>query len=378
MNGNSFGKIFRITTWGESHGLALGAVIDGCPSGLPLSLDDFAADLGRRQGGGASFSTPRKEADQVEIESGVFEGFTTGTPISLRIPNLTQKSSDYEEYRHTFRPGHADLTTFLKHGHRDHRGGGRASARETVARVAAGTIAKKILKTFGAEVVAWVERVGGESMPEAAQAAALELPLAELIAIRNASSLLVPWSGATAWEKTVEDLRSKNDSLGGFVRCRVDGLPVALGEPTFDKLGALLGHSLLSLPAAVSVEIGGGEKLSRLPGSLVRDEIQQTSDGPRPTTNRHGGLLGGMTTGLPLLVGVGFHAPTSIPQKISTVDVQGTHKEITVGGRHDAFPLPRAVPMVEAMVAITLVDALLRAGLCPATFCVATASNQKS
>jgi chorismate synthase len=358
MNGNSFGTIFRITTWGESHGPALGAVIDGCPSGLPLAPEDFEMDMLRRQGGGASFTTPRKETDKVEIESGVFEGRTTGTPIALRIQNAAQRSSDYEEFRDAFRPGHADLTTHLKHGHRDHRGGGRSSARETAARVAAGVVAKKLLQLSAVDMAAWVERVGPMSVDGEETHA---LSLAEIRRQRDASPLGLPGSTAEV-QAAVEALRAVGDSWGGLVRCRVDGLTPGIGEPVFDKLGALLGHGLLSLPAAVSFAIGGGELSSHLPGSALRDPIGSSL---RPTENRHGGVLGGMTTGMPLLLAVAFHAPTSIPRPIATVDKNGSAKAITVTGRHDAFPLPRALPMVEAMVAVTLVDAYLRAGRIP-------------
>jgi chorismate synthase len=359
MNGNSFGTIFRITTWGESHGPALGVVIDGCPSGLALSPEDFRTDLARRQGGKNDFATPRKEADEVEIESGVFEGLTTGTPIALRIRNQSQKSQDYDALKNVFRPGHADLTTHLKHGIRDHRGGGRSSARETTARVAAGVVAKKILGRAGAEIAAWVKRAG----PLEAETSD-DLSLEEIRKARDASPLAMP-SAPPEIEAAVNALRAAGDSWGGALRCRIDGLPAGLGEPLFDKLGALLGHALLSLPAAVAFEVGGGMHMSRLPGSAIRDPIVPTPAGPRPESNAHGGLLGGLSTGLPLFLEVSFHAPTSIPRPVSTTTLDGKETEISVGGRHDAFPLPRAVPMVEAMAAITLVDALLRAGRIP-------------
>jgi chorismate synthase len=359
MNGNSFGTIFRVTTWGESHGPALGAVIDGCPAGLPLVAEDFRNDMERRQGGRAAFTTPRKEADLVRIESGVFEGVTTGTPISLRLENNSQQSADYEELRDRFRPGHADLTTHLKHGRRDHRGGGRSSARETAARVAAGVVAKKLLGLFQVDTAAWLERVGPLTV-EGAEEFKL-LPLDVIRKLRDASPLALP-GGTAEMESAVHTLREAGDSWGGFLRCRVDGLAPGLGEPVFDKLGALLGHGLLSLPAAVSFEIGGVEAASHLPGSALRDPIGEEL---KPLTNRHGGVLGGMSTGLPLFVGVAFHAPTSIPRPIATVDAAGNPHEILVQGRHDSFPLPRAVPMVEAMVALTLADAYLRAGRIP-------------
>jgi chorismate synthase len=363
MNGNSFGTIFRITTWGESHGTALGAVVDGCPAGLALAPEDFLADMARRRGGGSNFTTPRKEDDTVEIESGVFEGITTGAPIALRISSSAQRSSDYEAFRGRPRPGHADLTAFLKHGHVDHRGGGRFSARETAARVAAGVIAKKLLAHVGAEVAAWIDRVGPLAIDEESAEEALTLPLAALAKKRDASPLFTPAANAAELLEAAERLRAAGDSWGGSLRCRVDGLPVGLGEPTFDKLQATLAHGLMSLPAAVAYEVGGGRAYSELPGSGLRDPIVNTPAGPRPDSNRHGGLLGGLTTGHPLLIGISFHAPTSIPRPIESVNTAtGEAVTLTVGGRHDSFPLPRAVPMVEAMVAITIADALLRAG----------------
>ncbi|RZA01832.1 MAG: chorismate synthase [Proteobacteria bacterium] len=366
MNGNSFGTIFRITTWGESHGGALGVIVDGCPSGLALAPQDFAEDMARRRGGGNSFTTPRKEADLVEIESGVFEGITTGAPIALRIVSSAQKSSDYEEFRGRPRPGHADLTAYLKHGHVDHRGGGRFSARETAARAAAGVVAKKLLAHVGAEVTAWIDRVGPLAIEDEDQDWANSASLTDLKARRDASPLLTPARNADVLLGAAERLREAGDSWGGSLRCRVDGLPVGLGEPIFDKLPAVLAHALMSLPAAVAFEIGGGRAASDLPGSALRDPIVATKAGPRPESNQHGGIQGGLTTGLPLYLGVSFHAPTSIPRPIQSVDLKtGEAVTLTVGGRHDAFPLPRAVPMVEAMVAIVLADALLRAGRLP-------------
>jgi chorismate synthase len=361
MNGNRFGTLFQVTTWGESHGSSLGALVDGCPSGLSLSEHDFQAEMARRQGGGASsIATTRKEADQVLLESGVFEGRTLGTPICLRIVNGEQKSEHYDEFRDVPRPGHADLTTHFKHGHRDHRGGGRASARETASRVAAGVVAKKILATQGITLAAWLSAAG----PHEGDARELEyVSLAEICARRDASALGSPYSSAGDWSREAEDLRALGESWGGRISCRADGLPLGLGEPLFDKLGALLAHGLMSLPAAVAFEVGGGLAMSRARGTEIRDPI---TSGPTPGGNRHGGLLGGMTSGLPLLVSVAFHGPTSVPQKISSVNLKtGAPAEISVTGRHDAFPLPRALVVVEAMVAITLADALLRAGRVP-------------
>ncbi len=363
MNGNRIGTIFQVTTWGESHGPALGAVIDGCPSCLSLAEDDFKADMGRRQGGGASFATPRKETDLVRIESGVFEGRTTGTPISLRIENTTQNSAEYEAYRQVPRPGHADLTTFLKHKHRDHRGGGRSSARETAARVAAGVVAKKLLSTQGIDIVAWLTRAGPLEASEQERITVENLPSEQLRASRDHSLLGAPFAAAEKWAEAAEQLKKSGNSWGGAVCCRVQNLPAGLGEPIFDKLNALFAHALMSLPAAVACEIGGGLRLSRMLGSEIRDPIGIEQGNPAPLRNHHGGLLGGMSTGLPLLLGVSFHGPTSLPGPIQSVHLEtGDSTEISVGGRHDAFPLPRVLPVVEAMVAIILADALLRAG----------------
>ena len=345
MNGNSFGQIFRVTTWGESHGPSLGAIVDGCPAGLRLSAADFEPDMALRQGGGAAYTTPRKENDTVHIESGVFEGISTGTPLCLRLVNENQKSEDYDPFKGIFRPGHADLTTHLKHGHRDHRGGGRSSARETAARVAAGVVAKKILSHLGVELAAWISQAGPHALPEESSIQKIRekrLPLPAFL------------------ESELQALREKGDSWGGTVSCRVENLPPGLGEPVFDKLGALLAHACMSLPASVGFEIGGIS--SALPGSQIRDPIGVVNGKIQPLSNNHGGVLGGMSTGLPLLLAVKFHAPTSVPKPIGTVSAKGEEKEIVVGGRHDAFPLPRAIPMLEAMVAITLVDCLLRAG----------------
>ncbi|NUM88272.1 MAG: chorismate synthase [Bdellovibrionales bacterium] len=360
MNGNSFGVLFRVTTWGESHGPALGAVIDGCPGGIPLSPADFIPEMRRRQGGHDAHSTPRKEADQVEIESGVFEGRTTGTPIALRIRNDEARPGDYEAYRNVPRPGHADLTTFWKEGVRDHRGGGRASARETAARVAAGVVAGKIL--HGVDLVGCVSRVGDT---------AVDLPaISEIRPLAEHHPLRLPVRSAPALEERVTRARELGDSLGGAVTLLISGLPRGLGEPVFDKAGAVLAHALMSLPAATGVEAGGGIPLSLLPGSEARDPIRAVGgearaggkirvDGPR-----HGGLLGGITTGEILRVTVHFHAPTSIPLEIDSVDLKsGTGVRVKVEGRHDSFPLPRAVPMVEAMAKIALADLWLRAGV---------------
>lgn len=360
MNGNTFGTIFRVTTWGESHGESLGAIVDGCPSELPLTADDFTEDMARRQGGGGPHATPRKEPDRVAIESGVYAGLTTGTPICLRIINENTRPGDYAAHEDVPRPGHGDYTTWMKHGHRDHRGGGRSSARETAARVAAGAIARKILAWKGVRVAGFVRRIGTHKIKELPETFTLD----ELIdkRDRNALALPLPEASLPVWEKFIQEVRASGDSMGGAVECWVDGLPTGLGEPVFDKLAACLAHGLMSLPAAVGVECGGGIALSRLPGSQIRDAL--TASGP--ATNRHGGTMGGMSSGTRLKIIAHFHAPTSIPQPIESVHLaSGEPATVEVKGRHDSVPLPRAVPMVEAMVMLALVDLFARAGELP-------------
>jgi chorismate synthase len=366
MNGNTFGTIFRVTTWGESHGPALGAIIDGCPSGIPLKPADFAEDMQRRQGGNSAFTTARKEADVVEMESGVFEGITTGTPIALRIKNENMKSADYAALKQTPRPGHADLTTILKQGHRDPRGGGRSSARETAARVAAAVVAKKILAHFGIELCGFVARIGELEIQDIEQVRALSPSHIRALSAKNPLFLPLELVEAKPWLELVERVKENNDSLGGSISCLVRGLPAGLGEPVFDKLNALLAHAVMSLPAATSCEIGSGRRASFLRGSEIRDPIGVDQGKLKVQGTKHGGLLGGISTGEQLTVSVDFHAPTSIPQEIASASFATLKTEsVSVQGRHDSTPLPRAVPMVEAMVALTLVDALLRAGRVP-------------
>lgn len=362
MNGNSFGRVFCVTTWGESHGKALGVVIDGCPSNIPLEEGDFKEDMGRRQGGQRPYTTPRKEPDLVRIESGVFRGRTTGTPLSLRIENENIVSTDYERFEHVPRPGHGDFTTHHKHAHRDFRGGGRLSARETAARVAAGVVAKKILSARGIEVMAFVGRVGKKAAPVSFHHLSTEefkKLWPQVLAYRNKNKLCLPVEEAP-FLKLLEDTVNKKDSLGGAIDCWVRGLPPGLGEPVFEKVNARLAFAVMNLPAAVGVQVGGGREMSLAPGSAIRDPIAIDRERLVVQGNRHGGCLGGMTTGSPLWLSVDFHAPTSIPQPVDSVDLRtGEKTQVRVEGRHDVFPLPRAVPVIEAMVALVLVDLLI-------------------
>ena len=375
MHINTFGHIFRVTTWGESHGPAIGAVVDGCPPGLPLATEDFTPAMAARAGGNASFTTARKEPDNVMLESGVCDGHTTGTPIALRIENRNVRSQDYADYADVPRPGHADLTTLLKHGVRDHRGGGRSSARETAARVAAGVIADKILRQHHIEVMAFLQRVGSMELQSPltefhrTDSATVNAHWQKLREMRDASPLSLPTADTAAFSELIESAAADGDSLGGALDCWVRGLPAGLGEPVFGKLNALLGQAMLSLPAAVGVQVGGGHAMSRHRGSEIRDPIITGATGPEVAGNRHGGLLGGMTTGSPLWLRVDFHAPTSVSAPITSINVRTDEPAtISVSGRHDSFPLPRAVPMVEAMAKLTLADALALAGKLKAAY----------
>jgi chorismate synthase len=368
MNGNTFGTLFKFTSWGESHGPALGCVVDGCPSGLSLTESDFALAIAARQGGQSSFTTPRKEVDQVLIESGVFAGRTTGAPIALRVLNQNTNSQDYAAFANTPRPGHADFAIRQKQGIYDWRGGGRLSARETVARVAAGVIAQKILSHFGIECLAFVTKVANLELKTFPWHSADSETItnqwwSQIQTLRQQNPLKIPSANTADFLKLVNDAQSEGDSLGGAVECWVKGIPAGLGEPTFDKTQALLGHALLSLPAAVGFEAGGGIAHAEKSGSQIRDSISKLG----VEGNRHGGLLGGMTTGNPLRMRVHFHAPTSVAAPVEAFNYStGKTETISVTGRHDSFPLPRAVPMVEAMVQIVLVDLLARQGLLPA------------
>jgi chorismate synthase len=360
--GNSFGKLFTIATWGESHGGGLGVVIDGCPPGLPLDLADIQADLDRRRPGQSDISTQRKEADAVTILSGVFEGRTLGTPIALLVANADARPEAYAEMREKFRPSHADYTYLAKFGLRNHEGGGRSSARETIGRVAAGAIAKKIL-TLGAkiEIRAYVEQVHTVTMPGAAQLTAGEsLPFPSLAEV-DATAVRCP-DPATAAKMIarIKSARSKGDSVGGAIVCRARGLPAGLGEPVFDRLEADLAKAMLSLPATKGFEVGSGFAGTRLTGSQHNDLFEKRAGKIRTITNRSGGVQGGISNGEELFFRVAFKPTATILQKQKTVDTKGRATELMGRGRHDPCVLPRAVPIVEAMAALVLLDHYLR------------------
>jgi chorismate synthase len=345
MPGNTFGVFFRVATFGESHGRALGAVIDGCPPNLALGEADVQAELDRRRPGGHRASTPRQEEDRVEILSGVFEGKTTGTPIALLIRSSDADSSAYDDLRDVFRPGHGDYTYFKKYGIRDHRGGGRASGRETAARVAAGAVARKLLAREGIDVIGYTVEAGGIAIERFSQS---EIQ-------RN--RLLCPDSEAAArMERKLEETRSEGDSLGGIVEVRVTGCPAGLGEPVFDKIDADLARALMSIGTVKGVEIGAGFEAARMKGSQGNDPI----DPGGFRTNHAGGVLAGITTGQEIVIRAACKPIASIALEQETIDGRGNRRKISIRGRHDACVIPRIIPVCEAMVCLVLADHLLR------------------
>jgi chorismate synthase len=350
-----FGQIFRITTFGESHGGGVGVVVDGCPPRLALDAADIQRDLDRRRPGQSRLTTPRQEADRVEILSGVFEGHTLGSPIALLVRNEDARPSAYEHMKEVYRPSHADYTTEAKYGIRNWQGGGRASARETVGRVAAGAIARKLLRVAaGAEVVAYVQRVheieakvDGESVSlEAVEASAVRCP---------------DPAASRQMEDAIDAARERGDSLGGVVECVARGVPPGLGEPVFDKLEADLARGLLSLPASKGFEIGSGFAGARMTGIAHNDPFVPGPDGrPRTAANRSGGVQGGISNGESIVLRVAFKPTATIALPQQTVSREGEARILEARGRHDPCVLPRAVPMVEAMVCLVLADHWLR------------------
>jgi chorismate synthase len=347
--GSRFGTVFTLTTWGESHGPALGVVVDGCPAGVPLTLDDIQRELDRRRVGQSKVTSPRGEKDRAELLSGVFEGVTTGAPISLITYNADADSSKYDNLRDVFRPGHGDYTYHMKYGHRDHRGGGRSSARETWGRVAAGAIARKILDHAGVRIYGFTREIGGIEM-ETFDESEIE---------RN----LVRCPDATAAQKmidAIERVKVEKDSLGGIVEARAIGVPVGLGEPMYDKLDALIGQAMLSIPATKGVEIGRGFAQARMTGRESNDPFEMRDGKVRAVTNNAGGTLAGISTGEDVTVRVAIKPTSSIEQDQLTVNSDFEPTSVKVVGRHDPSVVPRAVPVVEAMLANVLADLYLR------------------
>ena len=345
MSGNTLGVLFRVTTWGESHGPAVGAVVDGCPPGLDLPLEEIQEELNRRRPGSGPGTSPRKEEDRVEILSGVFGGKTTGTPISLLIPTRDSKSSDYDRFQDVFRPGHGDFTYQQKYGLRDHRGGGRASARETAARVAAGAVARKVIALAGVEVFGYALEIGG--------VAAERFNREDICG----NSLLCPDSQAA--KKMLERLaeaKAEGESLGGVVEIRTVGSPPGLGEPVFDKMDADLAKALMSIGSVKGVEIGAGFQAARMKGSENNDPIRPGGF----MTNHAGGILAGITNGEEIVVRAACKPIPSIGKEQETIDIRRNPRRISVGGRHDVCVIPRIISVCEAMVCMVLADHLLR------------------
>jgi len=353
--GSQFGQVFRVTTFGESHGGAVGVVVDGCPPRLPLTSDEIQRDLDRRRPGQSRLTTPRQEADRVEILSGVFEDHTLGTPIALLVHNQDARPQAYEHMKDVYRPSHADYTTEAKYGIRNWQGGGRSSARETIGRVAAGAVARKLLNVMqSAEVLAWVRRV--HEVEAKVDPGAVTLAAVESNMVRCPDA-----AAAAAMTQEIDAARKRGDSLGGIVECVARGVPVGLGDPVFDKLEADLARGLMSLPASKGFEIGSGFEGTRMTGIEHNDPFVIGSDGrPHTLSNRSGGVQGGISNGEDIVLRVAFKPTATISQAQRTVDRSGQAVVLEAQGRHDPCVLPRAVPMVEAMVCLVLADHLLR------------------
>ncbi len=351
---NSFGALFRLTTYGESHGGGIGAVVDGCPPRLPLSEADIQVDLDRRRPGQSAIVTQRKETDAVKIQSGVFEGRTLGTPIGMVIANEDARSVDYREVAEKYRPSHADYTYDAKFGIRDYRGGGRTSARETAGRVAGGAIAKKLLRvTHGVEIVAWVSKVGRIQVDCDVETVTLDAVEATPVRCPDPAT-------AAKMIDAIDAARKDGDSLGGIVTCAVRGAPVGWGAPVFDRLEADLAKAMMSLPATKGFEIGSGFGGTDLTGSTHNDPFYMAGDRVRTRTNRSGGVQGGITNGETIFFRVAFKPTATIMREQETVNVRHEDTTIKGRGRHDACVLPRAVVIVEAMAALVLADHALR------------------
>jgi chorismate synthase len=354
MGGSIFGKLFTITTFGESHGKGIGVIIDGCPAGIEINIDFIQSELRRRRPGQSAIVTQRKENDEVQILSGVFEGLATGSPIAMLIPNDDQKSGDYSHIKDSFRPSHADYTFEVKYGHRDYRGGGRSSARETGARVAAGAVAKLFLNHFGITINAWVSQVGAIGMPYPPNN--IDYGLIESNDVRCPDPKL-----ADEMIQLIKQTRKEGDTIGGSVTCNITGVPVGLGEPVFDKLHAELGKAILSINACKGFEYGSGFDGITLKGSEHNDSFFAADNGNIATkTNYSGGIQGGISNGMDIYFRAAFKPVATIIPAQDSVDKFGQSTIITGKGRHDPCVVPRAVPIVESMAALVLADFMLR------------------
>lgn len=350
MAGSTLGTIFKISTWGESHGKALGVVIDGCPAGLSLDESDIQAYLNRRKPGQSNITTPRKEADEVEILSGVFEGKTTGTPISLMVRNTSQISKDYSDIASYYRPGHADYTFDAKYSFRDYRGGGRSSGRETIGRVAAGAIACKILKTLGIQVKAYTRSIGPIEIDDKQFDDSAILETKTAMPDKEADTKAVAY---------LEEAMKKLDSVGGVMECMITGVPAGIGDTVFEKLDANLAKAMMSIGAVKAVEIGDGTLVSKAHGTTNNDAFCMENGQIVKKTNHSGGILGGMSDGSPILIRAHVKPTPSIFSTQQTVNQSGEEIDINIKGRHDPIIVPRAVVVMESMAAITLLDAMM-------------------
>ncbi len=350
MSGSVFGKNFTVMTFGESHGAAIGCVVDGAPAGLPLSEADIQPMLDRRAPGRREFTTARKEPDEIRILSGVFEGKTLGTPIAMMVENRDQRSKDYSDLKDCYRPGHADYTYQMKYGFRDFRGGGRSSGRETIGRVAAGAVAELILKEKGISVDAYTVSVGGISID----------PLKADLKTAAEDPLCMPDKEASKKAREyLKEVAANGDSAGGIIECVIRGLPAGVGEPVFDRLDAALAKAVMSIGAVKGVEIGEGFKASELLGSQNNDEFYNENGRIKKKTNHAGGILGGISDGDEVILRAAVKPTPSISKEMSTVDVKGNERQLKISGRHDTLIVPRAVVVVEAMAAITLADLMM-------------------
>ncbi len=351
---NSYGKIFKITTYGESHGVGIGVIIDGCPAGVSIDEALILKDMQRRKPGQSKITTQRKEEDEVELLSGVFEGKSTGTPIALSIRNKDQKSNDYSHIKDSYRPSHADFTYDKKYGIRDYRGGGRSSARETAARVAAGAIAKMMLSHYNITVEAYVSQVGSLK---------LEIPYQKLNLSHSENNIVRCPDAETADKmiQLIDDTRKNRDTIGGIVSCVIKNTPVGLGEPVFDKLHAVLGQAMLSINAVKGFEYGSGFEGVKMLGSEHNDAFANEDDRIITKTNHSGGIQGGISNGEDIYFNVAFKPIATIMHDQESIDNKGDTVTVTGKGRHDPCVVPRAVPIVEAMAALTIADFILRA-----------------
>jgi chorismate synthase len=352
MASNSFGRLFRITTAGESHGPGMGVIIDGCPSGIEIDLDFIQSELDRRRPGQSALTTQRKEGDKITIQSGVYQGKTTGAPILILIPNEDTRSSDYDHIENTFRPSHADFTYHEKYGTRDHRGGGRSSARETANWVAAGAIAKLILQKEGIQIHAGVTAVG--SVKSKAPSESYDWKYAETNPVRSPDPNVT-----VAMESLILEVRDAGDTVGGVITCVIDHCPTGLGEPVFHKLHADLGHAMLTINACKGFEFGSGFEGSTMRGSQHNDAWTNQDGHLNTTTNYSGGIQGGISNGMPIYFRVAFKPVSTLMINQTSVDAKGDPTIVQGKGRHDPCVVPRAVPIVEALAALVLVDHLL-------------------